>query len=287
MANEKVTLTTVRFPSRGMYMSYLNSDESIEVGDRVICETTRGIELGEVIKTNSPYNPKRDEGLTFILRKADKADLNIEAHNEEECKEIFLRVQKEVNKLKLKMDIISCEYTLDRAKLMITYLSDERVDFRELLKVLASLYHCRIDLRQIGSRDKAKMVGGIGVCGLPLCCSTFLNEFDGISITMAKNQMLALNIPKLSGQCGKLICCLKYEDENYIEARKAYPRVGLRVKYNDQVYKVTSFNIMTKTVRLENATSVETITYDQLKYIEILRKYNPNDEIKESEDDNA
>lgn len=285
MANEKATICTVRFLTRGMYMSYLNNDQTLKVGDHVICETPRGMELGEVIKTNSPYNPKDGKGLTFILRKADVADLDIQKQNEEDCKEISQRVQKEVNRLKLKMNVLSTEYTLDRTKLMITYLSDERVDFRELLKVLASLYHCRIDLRQIGSRDKAKMVGGIGVCGLPLCCATFLNEFDGISITMAKNQMLALNIPKLSGHCGKLICCLKYEDEAYVETRKLYPRIGLRVKYNDQVYRVSSINIMTHVIKLEGENTIIPITYDQFNEVEILKKYNPKDEISESEED--
>jgi cell fate regulator YaaT (PSP1 superfamily) len=130
------------------------------------------------------------------------------------------------------MRLISCEYTLDKAKVLFSYIADDRVDFRELLKVLASRLHTRIELRQIGARDKAKAIGGLGVCGLPLCCSTFLNEFDGISITRAKNQMLAINIPKLSGQCGKLVCCLKFEDDAYTDLRKEFPAHAERKKGN-------------------------------------------------------
>lgn len=288
MNSEVATICTIRFANKGAYMSYLNVDPSIHEGDYVIVETPRGIELGQIFKANEAYDPSSAEGLTFIMRRADDTDLEIQRRNEDDCKEILLRVQKESDKLNLHMKIVSCEYTLDKAKLLITYLAEDRVDFRELLKVLASLYHCRIDLRQIGSRDKAKVVGGIGVCGLPLCCATFLNEFDGISITMAKNQMLALNIPKLSGHCGKLICCLKYEDEAYSEAKKELPRVGLRVKYEDETYKITSINILTQVVRLENPNSVVTLSYNELDKIEIIsvaNKGNPKEkENKESEE---
>jgi len=155
------------------------------------------------------------------------------------------------------MNLISCEYTLDKSKVLFSYLADDRVDFRELLKVLASKLHTRIELRQIGSRDKAKMIGGLGVCGLPLCCSTFLNEFDGISINRAKNQMLAINIPKLSGQCGKLICCLKYEDDAYTEERKAFPELGSRFFIDKTEYTVTSINILSRVVKVENEDDIK------------------------------
>lgn len=276
MSTEKATICTVKFSTKGSFLSFLTTDNTLQIDDYVIAETPRGIELGQITSVGDPYSPQKAEGLSFIIRKADTNDLGIQKRNEEDCKKIINIVQKNADDLLLKMKVVSCEYTLDKSKLMITYLSDERVDFRELLKVLASLYHCRIDLRQIGSRDKAKMVGGIGICGLPLCCSTFLNEFDGISITMAKNQMLALNIPKLSGHCGKLICCLKYEDEAYSEAKKNLPRVGLRVKYNDMVYKITSINILTQMIRLENQGNIETIPLSALDSLEILSPSNKN-----------
>ena len=161
------------------------------------------------------------------------------------------------------MHLVSAEYTLDSTKVIFTYIADERIDFRELLKVLASKLHCRIELKQIGARDRAKTVGGLGPCGLPLCCSTFLSDFEGISINMAKNQLLALNISKLSGQCGKLICCLKYEDTLYSELRVGLPKLGLRCKYKDEEYKITSMNVLSKTMKLENKENSVFITFDE------------------------
>ena len=161
------------------------------------------------------------------------------------------------------MNLISCEYTLDKSKVLFSYLADDRVDFRELLKVLASKLHTRIELRQIGSRDKAKMIGGLGICGLPLCCSTFLNEFDGISINRAKNQMLAINIPKLSGQCGKLICCLKYEDDAYTEERKRFPDLGSKVFIDKVEFTVTNINIISNVVKVENPDDIKFLPLDE------------------------
>ena len=171
----------------------------------------------------------------------------------------------EVSNLNLDMNLISCEYTLDKAKVIFTYISDDRVDFRELLKVLASKLHTRIELKQIGSRDKAKIIGGIGLCGLPLCCSTFLNEFDGISISRAKNQMLAINIPKLSGQCGKLMCCLKYEDDAYTDLKKYYPEIGIKVFIDEIEYAVTAINVISKTVKVENEDDIKVLPLDDFK----------------------
>ena len=258
MIVQKANLYVICFTNK-LKMSFLSSEE-LSIGDLVIAETSRGIELGSIYSIAKEYNPVGEEAFTFIIRKADEKDISIHKSNIEEANRIQPIIQNECNKLNLNMRIISCEYTLDRSKLMLSYLSDERVDFRELLKVLASLYHTRIELKQIGARDKAKMIGGVGVCGLSLCCSTFLNEFDGISITMAKNQMLALNIPKLSGQCGKLMCCLKYENDAYTLEKKDLPRVGLRVKYNDIIYRIGSINILTKIIRLESPNSIENIS---------------------------
>ena len=162
------------------------------------------------------------------------------------------------------MRLLKAEYTLDATKVIIIYVSDNRVDFRELLKELAAKLKCRIELRQIGTRDRSKIVGGIGVCGLPLCCNSFLGEFDGISINMAKNQFLALNIQKLSGHCGKLICCLKYEDEQYTELRKGLPKVGFRLRYDNQQFKITSINILTRQVRLENPEAIIALPLDDV-----------------------
>ena len=163
------------------------------------------------------------------------------------------------------MDLVDAQYTLDKTKILFTYIAADRVDFRNLLKLLAGSLHCRIELRQVNVRERAQIIGGIGVCGLPLCCTTFLKEFEGVSLSKAKNQMLTINIPKLSGQCGKLMCCLKFEDEAYSEEKKNFPAINTNVKYNDEVYKVTSFNIISKIIRIETKENVEYITLEDFK----------------------
>ena len=230
----------------------------LNIGDKVVVETIKGLELGEVVIEQEKMSKYRSElGLKPVLRVATDVDKKLFEANLKDSKYALEICRGEVERLKLDMALISCEYTLDKSKVLFLYLADERVDFRELLKVLASKLHTRIELRQVGSRDKAKMVGGIGLCGLPLCCSTFLNEFDGISITRAKNQMLAINIPKLSGHCGKLICCLKYEDDIYLEERKKYPPLGSKVFIDKTEYTITNINIISKVIKVENAEDVK------------------------------
>ena len=241
-------------------------DLQVNIGDKVVVETMRGVELGEITFEPIPMD-KYDSplGLKPVLRIATDVDVRLYEANQKDA-EIALDICiTEAKKLNLKMNLISCEYTLDRSKIIFSYIADERVDFRELLKVLAAKLHARIELRQIGSRDKAKMIGGIGVCGLPLCCSTFLNEFDGISITRAKNQMLAINIPKLSGHCGKLICCLKYEDDTYSDLRKDFPDLGSKVWIDKQEYTITSINVISRAVKIENAEEIKFLSLDELK----------------------
>ncbi len=240
------------------------NDENLKDNTPVVVETSRGLELGT---TNG--NLKLVENLALktelkpIIRIATNEDLKKAKENEEaaiKTQEICLQ---SINELKLGMHLISSEYTLDATKVIFTYVADERVDFRELLKVLAQKLHCRIELRQIGARDRSKSVGGLGPCGLPLCCSSFLTDFEGISINMAKNQLLALNIAKLSGQCGKLVCCLKYENELYSELKKGLPKLGQKVIYNDAEYKITSMNVLSRTMKLDNKENSLFITIDE------------------------
>ncbi len=240
------------------------NDENLKDNTPVVVETSRGLELGT---TNG--NLKLVENLALktelkpIIRIATNEDLKKAKENEEaaiKTQEICLQ---SINELKLGMHLISSEYTLDATKVIFTYVADERVDFRELLKVLAQKLHCRIELRQIGARDRSKSVGGLGPCGLPLCCSSFLTDFEGISINMAKNQLLALNIAKLSGQCGKLVCCLKYENELYSELKKGLPKLGQKVIYNDVEYKITSMNVLSRTMKLDNKENSLFITIDE------------------------
>jgi cell fate regulator YaaT (PSP1 superfamily) len=233
-------------------------DLDLKLDDKVVVETVRGTELGTVAIEPLSID-KYSNGLLLkpVLRKANDTDIKLAEINQKDAAFALEICEAEVKKLNLDMNLISCEYTLDKSKVLFSYLADDRVDFRELLKVLASKLHTRIELRQIGSRDKAKMIGGLGSCGLPLCCSTFLNEFDGISINRAKNQMLAINIPKLSGQCGKLICCLKYEDDCYTEERKKYPDLGSRFFIDKIEYTVTGINILSSVVKIENEDDVK------------------------------
>ncbi len=248
------------------YFFGVPKDMILKMDDVVVVETMRGLEIGTVvIEPIDMENYESELGLKPVLRIATDVDKRLHEINQKDAKFALEICRSEAERLKLDMNLISCEYTLDKAKVLFSYLADERVDFRELLKVLANRLHTRIELRQIGSRDKAKMIGGLGTCGLPLCCSTFLNEFDGISIQRAKNQMLAINIPKLSGHCGKLICCLKYEDETYLQERKNYPELGSKLKLDDVEYTVTSVNIVSGILKLENADDVKFIPYADIK----------------------
>ena len=241
-----------------------SEDDTLKVHDKVVVETVRGLELGEVkVGIKKVEEVQISTALKPILRKANEEDLVNFAKNEENAAKAEETFTSCVKEQKLDMHLVSAEYTLDGTKVIFTYIADERVDFRELLKVLASKLHCRIELRQIGARDRAKAIGGLGPCGLPLCCSTFLSDFEGISINMAKNQLLALNISKLSGQCGKLVCCLKYEDSLYSKLRVGLPRLGQRCKYKDEDFKITSMNVLSKTMKLENKENSVFITFEE------------------------
>lgn len=248
------------------YFFGINGDMKLNLGDKVVVETVKGQELGEVaVEPIEMAKYTSELGLKPVLRIATDVDKKLYEANIRDSKFAMEICRAEIERLKLDMALISCEYTLDKSKVLFSYLAEERVDFRELLKVLASKLHTRIELRQVGSRDKAKMIGGIGICGLPLCCSTFLNEFDGISITRAKNQMLAINIPKLSGHCGKLICCLKYEDDVYVNERKKYPALGTKVFIDKVEYTITGLNIISKVIKLENSDDVKFLAYSDFE----------------------
>ncbi|MFA5481550.1 MAG: regulatory iron-sulfur-containing complex subunit RicT, partial [Bacilli bacterium] len=200
-----------------------------------------------------------------IIRIANDTDIYVHEENKRRAAEALRFCAEEVRELKLDMHLLNAEYTLDGSKITITYVAEDRVDFRDLLKILASKLRCRIELRQIGSRDKAKVIGGIGICGLPLCCSTFLSSFDGISISRAKNQMLSLNIPKLSGHCGKLICCLLFEDDQYSDLKKEFPKIGDRFVKDGNSYRINSFNVLSRMIKIESDVDVQYISLDELK----------------------
>ena len=239
------------------------ADDGFALGDLVIVATSQGVEAGVVAvlpRSIETYNSPLE--LKPILRKADARDKAEHEQNIEDAKRAIEIAEREIAKLKLDMNIVDAFYTHDGNKVTIVYTSSEkRVDFRALLPVLAPQLGARLELRQIADRDKARTVGGLGICGLPLCCSTFLNHFEGVGIKQAKNQMLALNIPKLSGPCGKLVCCLAYEDDLYTEAKKNFPRIGTAVQLDEGPYTVHSYNILSNTVQLVNALHSDYKTY--------------------------
>ena len=246
---------------------YFGTDiDGLKIGDKVVADSIRGLQVGTV--ASEPFDIalyKSELELKEIVRVATEDDLLIYNENKKRAKETITIALREIEKLGLEMRPIEAEFSLDGTKLTITYVADDRVDFRELLKVLASIFKCRIELRQIGSRDKSKIIGGIGICGLPLCCATFLPTMEGISINRAKNQMLSLNIPKLSGHCGKLICCLLYEDDAYTELKKDMPRLGETFKRGDKIFKITGINVLSRVIKIESDGDVEFVNLEDLR----------------------
>ena len=261
--SEILKYLSVRFQATNKTYTFSTTDNSIVNGDGVIVETQRGVEYARVIA--DPFDkPNVSMEIKPILRKASREDEIQYEKNIVDCKEAKQRCQNEADKLELGMKVISAEYTLDRSKITFIYLADDRVDFRELLKILASIFRCRIDLRQVGTRDKAKIVSGIGPCGRELCCARYISEFDRISINMAKNQLLALNVAKLSGQCGNLMCCLKYEDEAYKDLKKGLPKLNSYIEYEGEKFKLTSMNVIVRNCKLENREHAIFISWDDL-----------------------
>ena len=241
------------------------SDVPYNEKDKVVVETVRGKELGTVCSPSIPYDESKAKGsLKPVLRLATEYDLIQKEENEEKAKSAMKICHQCIEDLNLDMHLISSEYTLDRSKVIFTYVSDDRVDFRQLLKDLAAQLHCRIELRQVGPRNKAKIIGGLGNCGMETCCSRFLSDFEAVSINMAKNQLLALNIQKLSGQCGKLMCCLRYENENYTKLREGLPKINSQITYEDTRYRITSMNVLQRQAKLENKEEVRFVSFDEL-----------------------
>lgn len=242
----------VRFSNSSKTYFFSIGDAFVPSDTPVILETVRGTELGFTSGTPVAMAAYRSNLLLKpITRIANKADLDNFEENKKDARIATYFFNKTIKELRLNMDLITCEYTLDRSKLLFSYLAEDRIDFRELLKILAREFKTRIELKQLGGRDRAKAIGGIGICGLPICCATFLTDFDNISINRAKNQMLTLNIPKLSGHCGKLICCLNYEDEVYTELKSSFPKLGQKVRHDGKIYKITAMNVLTRVIKIE------------------------------------
>ena len=230
----------VRFKNAGKTYFFSPGGQKLSPGDRVIVETARGIECGSVAIPNRLI----DDGqiiapLKGIIRRADEQDLQVVEENARKEKEAFKVCQQRITARGLEMHLVDVEYTFDGNKILFYFTADGRVDFRELVKDLAGVFRTRIELRQIGVRDESKMLGGLGICGRPFCCSTFLGDFQPVSIKMAKEQNLSLNPTKISGTCGRLMCCLKYEQAAYEDLIRTTPKVGAAVVTPDGPGTVT------------------------------------------------
>lgn len=253
---------------------YVTSDsDAFKMGDFAICESEHGLEYGKVVMGNKKITDKSIlKGLKKIVRKAGKDDLKkIKDNQEKEKKAIKICLEK-IDKNKLDMKLIDAEYTFDNSKLIFYFTANGRVDFRELVKDLASVFRTRIELRQIGVRDEAKRLGGLGICGKPLCCSSFLGEFQPVSIKMAKEQGLSLNPTKISGTCGRLMCCLKYESEAYEDLLSKTPKVGALVDTPNGNGVVVDNNLLTGrlTVKISKNPDAAPITFN-VKEVKLIK----------------
>lgn len=242
----------VRFRNVGKIYYFNPKNYNVKVGNHVIVETARGVEYGRVVL--EPRSVKEDEvvhPLKEVLRVATKEDEDHEAENRQKEKEAFKICKKKIREHELDMKLIDAEYTFDNNKVLFYFTADGRIDFRQLVKDLASVFKTRIELRQIGVRDETKILGGIGICGRTLCCHTYLSEFAPVSIKMAKEQNLSLNPGKISGVCGRLMCCLKHEEETYEELNRRLPNAGDYVTTDDGLKgEVSSVNVLRQLVKV-------------------------------------
>ena len=269
-----IKIVGVRFKNAGKIYYFDPVDFEIEKNIDVVVETARGLEYGKIVvgpkeieeeKLISPLKP--------IIRIATEEDKAIYRENKEKAKETFEICQQKIKEHGLTMFLIDCEYTFDRNKLIFYFTAEGRIDFRELVKDLASIFKTRIELRQIGVRDEAKSIGGLGTCGRKLCCSSWLGDFQPVSIKMAKDQSLSLNPTKISGICGRLFCCLKYEHDVYVEAIEKMPVVGSIVKVENQKGKVIEINPLLEQIKIEfNDKTIKTCLREEVKVLHVPKK---------------
>ena len=244
---------SVRFKENGKSYYFDPGDAVIHTGEFVIVETARGVECGEVVQgVRELADATVPKALKPITRMADSVDIRRMRQNREDEKRAYHTCQECIARHGLEMKLVEVEYTLDRSKIMFYFTADGRVDFRELVKDLAGIFHTRIELRQIGVRDESKMLGGLGVCGQPFCCSRFLKNFQPVSIKMAKEQGLSLNPAKISGACGRLMCCLAYEQKSYEYLNSITPQPGSVVRTPDGEGTVLEVNVVAGTLKVRS-----------------------------------
>ncbi len=288
-----VKVIGVRFRNAGKIYYFAPGKYEIKSGQHVIVETARGIEYGYVVLgTREVEDGKVVQPLKSVIRMATKEDEDVEEANKKKEKDAFKVCLEKIRKHNLEMKLIDVEYTFDNNKILFYFTADGRIDFRELVKDLAAVFKTRIELRQVGVRDETKIVGGIGICGRPLCCHSYLSEFIPVSIKMAKEQNLSLNPTKISGVCGRLMCCLKNEEETYEYLNSKLPNVGDYVTTDDGLKgEVHSVNVLRQTVRVivvvdKDEKEIRDYKVDQLKFKPRRRKeksHVQDDELKKLE----
>lgn len=285
-----VNVIGIRFRTAGKIYYFDPAGREIKVGDHVIVETARGIEYGYVVLgTHQVEDDKVVQPLKPVIRMATPKDEEVEKKNKEKEKEAFRICLEKIRKHDLQMKLIDAEYTFDNNKVLFYFTADGRVDFRELVKDLAAVFKTRIELRQIGVRDETKIMGGIGICGRPLCCHSYLPEFIPVSIKMAKEQNLSLNPTKISGVCGRLMCCLKYEEETYEDLNSRLPVIGDFVTTDDGLKgEVTSVNVLRQLVKVivvvnKDEKEIREYKVSQLKFKPRRKKGKDQDHVIDSE----
>ena len=270
----------VRFRQAGKIYNFSPADFQVKVGGHVIVETARGIEYGSVVQgIREVADDKVIMPLKSVIRIATEEDDKKAIENNEKEKKAFKICKEKIAKHGLEMKLIETEYTFDNNKVLFYFTADGRIDFRELVKDLASVFKTRIELRQVGVRDETKMLGGIGICGRTLCCNTYLSEFIPVSIKMAKEQSLSLNPTKISGICGRLMCCLKNEQEAYEELNSNLPDIGEKVKTFDGFKgEVVSVNVLRQKVKIvvevDDEREIKEYAIDELKFKPKKKKFN-------------
>ena len=274
-----VTVIGVRFRAAGTIYYFSPGKLEIKNGDHVIVETARGIEYGHVVLGNRDVEDNKVvQPLKAVIRMANKEDIAREEANRKKEKDAFKICQEKIRKHKLEMKLIDVEYTFDNNKILFYFTADGRIDFRELVKDLASVFKTRIELRQVGVRDETKIIGGVGICGRALCCHSYLSEFIPVSIKMAKEQNLSLNPTKISGVCGRLMCCLKNEEETYEYLNSKLPGVGDYVTTDDGLKgEVQSVNVLRQLVKVivtveKDEKEIREYKVEQLKFKPRRRK---------------
>ena len=269
-----INIVGVRFKNAGKIYYSDPVDFEIEENMDVVVETARGLEYGTIVVGKKEIDEESlVSPLKPIIRIATEEDTKIYKENKEKAKETFELCLEKIKEHNLTMYLIDCEYTFDRNKLIFYFTAEGRIDFRELVKDLAAIFKTRIELRQIGVRDEAKSIGGLGPCGRSLCCSSWLGDFQPVSIKMAKDQSLSLNPTKISGICGRLFCCLKYEHDVYVEAIEKVPPVGAIVKVDSNKGKVIETNPLLEQVKVEfNDKTIRICMKDEIKVLQAPKK---------------